>query len=96
MASNSEPPQYKNVKCIINSFNDFLSYLSIDGKDKVNVFMLNGQLSYNMKFIIVENINNLNSILYEEWFSKQVSLSNSIWIGNGVSEQYHLKINKIS
>ena len=96
IVNNSETPQYKNVKCIINSFSEFLKYLSIDGKDKVNVFMLNGQLSYNMKFIIIENVNNLSSISYEEWFTKQVSLSNSIWIGNGVSEQYILKINKIS
>ena len=87
---------YKNIKCIINSFSEFYKYLSADGKDKVNVFMLNGKVEYNINFIIIEDINNLNSFVYEEWFSKHVSLNNGIWIGNGISEQYHLKLNKIS
>ena len=88
--------KYKNIKCIINSFSEFYKYLSADGKDKVNVFMLNGKVEYNINFIIIEDINNLNSFVYEEWFSKHVSLNNGIWIGNGISEQYHLKLNKIS
>ena len=62
----------------------------------MNVFMLNGKLEYKVNFIISENSNNISSILYEEWFTKQVSLSKCIWIGNGVSEQYHLKVNKIT
>ena len=92
----TEIPEYKNIKCIINSFNDFISYLSDDGRDKVKVFMVNGQLAYNMNFIIVEEVGNISSISYEEWFTKQVSLSNAIWIGNGISDQYQLKINKIT
>ena len=96
IGNNIEIKKYKNIKCIINSFNEFLKYLSEDSKDKVNVFMLNGKLSYNINFILVEDINNLSSISYEEWFSKQVSLSDGIWIGNGISEQYQLKINKIT
>ena len=59
------------------------------------VIDLQNDITKNYKEII-ENVNNLSSISYEEWFTKQVSLSNSIWIGNGVSEQYILKINKIS
>ena len=94
--NNTEIKEYKNIKCIINSFNDFFKYLSEDGKDKVRVFMLNGKLSYNINFVLVEDSDDLSSIIYEEWFSKQVSLSNAIWIGNGISEQYQLKINKIT
>ena len=58
--------------------------------------MVNGQLAYNMNFIIVEEVSSISSISYEEWFTKQVSLSNAIWIGNGISDQYQLKINKIT
>ena len=91
-----EIPVYKNIKCIINSFNDFTSYLSDDGVDKVKMFMINGQSTYNINFIIVQDCNEIGSIAYEQWFTKHVSLNNGIWIGNGVADQYQLKINKIT
>lgn len=89
-----EIPVYKKKKCIINSFNSFMSYLSDDAIEKVKIFMLNGQSTYNINFILSEDVSDIGSIAYEPWFTKHTSLSNGIWIGNGITDQYQLKLSK--
>jgi DNA segregation ATPase FtsK/SpoIIIE, S-DNA-T family len=69
--------------------------LSEDGKDKLKVFLerVNG---LNVTIIFSDAVDKLSSYTYEPWFQKQVSLSEGVWAGNGIAEQYTLKINKIT
>ncbi|MGL5152194.1 MAG: type VII secretion protein EssC, partial [Clostridium sp.] len=91
-----EPPKYEKIKVIIYSFSEYMSKLTEDGRDKVKVFMTNGQAKYNINFIIVEDTSAISEITYEEWFKKHCTLKDGVWLGNGISEQYTLKVNKLS
>lgn len=51
-----------------------------------------GEVAYKVSIIISESITNLSSFTYENWYKSKVSLSDGIWIGNGISEQYQLKL----
>lgn len=95
MEQGKEPPTYKRITCIIDSFSDMFGRLSEDGKDKMKVFLERGD-SLNVHFIITDRVNKLTSLTYENWFKQQVSLTEAIWLGNGIAEQYLLKITKVS
>ncbi|MFP7299906.1 type VII secretion protein EssC [Neobacillus niacini] len=90
-----EAPVFENITCIIHSFTELNAQLSEDGKDKLKVFLerVNG---LNVSIIFSDPIDKLSSYTYEPWFQKQIALSEGIWVGNGIAEQYTLKINKIT
>jgi S-DNA-T family DNA segregation ATPase FtsK/SpoIIIE len=87
-----EIPSYRKIKCIISSFSSFMKCLSEDGKDKVKVFLENGQDTYNINFIIVDTPKIISEFTYEPWYKKHVSLNDGIWIGNGITNQYQFKV----
>ena len=48
--------------------------------------------STNVRFIIVDTIDNIKSLNYELWFKNNASLSEGIWLGNGLANQFTLKV----
>jgi S-DNA-T family DNA segregation ATPase FtsK/SpoIIIE len=95
IAEGKPAPVFENITCLIHSFTELNAQLSKDGNDKLKVFLerVNG---LNVTIIFSEPIDKLSSYTFEPWFQKQVSLSDGVWVGNGISEQYTLKINKIT
>ena len=95
LAEGNPAPVFENITCIIHSFTELNAQLSDDGKDKLKVFLerVNG---LNVTIIFSDAVDKLSSYTYEPWFQKQVSLSEAVWIGNGIADQYTLKINKIT
>ena len=49
---------------------------------------------YNITIIIAEQTKNISSVSYEKWYKTNVSPSDGIWVGNGITEQYYMKANK--
>lgn len=47
-----------------------------------------------IRIVIAESSKNISSYNFEKWYKNNVSLSDAIWIGNGISDQYYLKISK--
>ncbi|MEH7181030.1 type VII secretion protein EssC [Neobacillus vireti] len=95
IAEGKPEPVFENITCIIHSFTELNAQLSDDGKDKLKVFLerVNG---LNVTIIISDAVDKLSSYTYEPWFQKQVSLSEALWVGNGIADQYTLKISKIT
>ncbi|ADU31801.1 type VII secretion protein EssC [Evansella cellulosilytica] len=90
-----ESPHFEQMTCVIDTFTDLSTVLSEDANDKLKVFLDKGD-SLNVNIIISDSADKLNSIAFESWFQKQVSLGDAIWIGNGIAEQFLLKISKVS
>jgi DNA segregation ATPase FtsK/SpoIIIE, S-DNA-T family len=95
IAEGLEPPVFENITCIIDSFTNMNSQLSSDGKDKLKVFLerIDG---LNVTIILSDAVDKLSAYTYEPWFQKQVSLNDGVWVGNGITDQYVLKISKIT
>lgn len=91
-----ELPAFERVICIINSFSGLTSRLTQDSNDKLRVFLEKGDMICNMNFIIYDSVSNISTVSYESWFKSKVSLTDAIWIGNGLSDQYLLKLSKIT
>ncbi|MGN7296541.1 type VII secretion protein EssC [Ferdinandcohnia sp. SAFN-114] len=95
IAEGTTPPVFEPLYCIVHSFNDMLLMLSEDGQDKLKVFLerIDG---LNVFMIISDRADALNSVAFEPWFKKQVSLSDGIWVGNGITDQFLLKVSKVT
>lgn len=87
---------FKKVTCIITSIVSLMNKLSEDAKDKLKTFLDKGETFYNINFIICESVNNISVINFDSWFKNKVSLSDGIWIGNGIANQYQFKILKVT
>ncbi len=81
---------------VITGFKRLYDALSDDGKDKLNLLLENAEAAYKLHFILFENGTSFQEFTYAAWFKKHVKGSNGIWIGDGVSDQYILKLNKIT
>jgi S-DNA-T family DNA segregation ATPase FtsK/SpoIIIE len=91
-----KPPVFDKITYIINSLSGLNTRLSADSKNKLSVLLEKGDKAYNVNIVISDSVSNISSVAYESWFKTQVSLSDGIWIGNGISDQYQLKISKMA
>ena len=47
-----------------------------------------------INYIIVDSIDNIKKYELETWFKNTINTSNGIWIGNGINDQFTLKVNQ--
>jgi len=78
--------------CIITAANALLTDMETLAKARLTTILEQSQSLGTMKYIIVENIDNVKSLNYEQWYKRGVDLSEGIWIGNGISNQFTLKV----
>lgn len=74
----------------------FVEQLTDDGKDKLFTLLAKAEGFYKLHFIIAETVSSLSGISYEEWYKRHINGSEGIWIGDGIADQYTLKLNKIT
>lgn len=65
------------------------------GEDKLREMLNQAEDLESCKFIIVENASKLKNHEYDEWYKMYVQGDTGIWIGNGVNDQYLIRINTI-
>ena len=51
---------------------------------------------YKLHFVIVESVSQLNSFNHDAWFKRQIPGTDGLWIGDGVTDQYMLKVSKVT
>ena len=89
-------PAFAKSICIISSISELMSQLTEDGRDKLKVLLEKGEASYNYTFIIGENTSGLSSVTIETWYKKHVTSGDGIWVGSGLTDQYQMKITKLT
>ncbi|WP_223592676.1 type VII secretion protein EssC [Neobacillus bataviensis] len=95
LAEGKEAPVFDTITCLIHGFSDLQSSLSDDRFDKLKVFLERGE-GLNVSIILSDAADRMSSYTYESWFQKQASLSEAIWVGSGISDQFVLKVNKMT
>jgi len=88
------PEEFNPILVVINSMAALQSVLSDEVNEKLSLILEKGTADYKVNVIIGEQVKNLSSYAYEKWFKANVSSSDGIWIGSGITEQYNLKANK--
>ena len=86
----------KTSICFMINITNLLSKLSEEDKKKLLTIMEESTKRGNIKFIIIDTVERLKNIIYEPWYKSNVDLAEGIWLGNGLSEQFTLRVNNNS
>ena len=86
----------KPVICIVVGLDSLLMKVSADVKLKFNTLVEADSLTQTIKFIFIDTIDIFKKLEYDSWYKAIVKNNQGIWIGNGISEQYTLKVSKIT
>jgi len=84
----------KHSVCVIIGMDKFLSALAELGADFTGILQKAEELG-NYNFIIVDSGNKLKNHEYDDWYKEFVTDDTGIWVGNGIADQYLLKLNKM-
>ena len=77
---------------MVIGLSQLLNKAGSENKDKFTSLIQSAAGINNMKFILVDTIDNVKTITYESWFKPNIDLSEGVWIGNGISNQFTLKV----
>ncbi|MBQ4260132.1 MAG: type VII secretion protein EssC [Lachnospiraceae bacterium] len=74
----------------------FIGSLSADGKEKLYTLIEKAEAIYKIHFVWADAINEFNSHNYETWYKRQLSGTDGMWLSDGITDQYVLKLNKVT
>ena len=81
---------------VLVGYKRFFSQLTPDGQEKMSLVLLKAESIYKLHFIVVDTLSDFSSYNYEEWFKRQITGAEGVWVGDGIADQYMLKVNKVT
>ncbi len=78
--------------CIINGIADLLEKVSLEEKNEFINMIKEAKSLNTFKFIAIDNIDNIKTTSYEPWYKTSFDLSEGLWIGSGISNQFTLRV----
>ncbi len=87
---------FEHKVVVFAGYKRFLSLLSADGQEKIGLVLLKAETIYKLHFIVIDSVSDFGSYNYEAWCKKQITGAEGIWVGDGVADQYTLKVNKLT
>lgn len=82
----------ENTICIITGLNNLLNKMEIVEKTEFTKILDSVKNSAQVRFIIVDTIDGIKTLNYEPWYKNNSNLSEGIWLGNGIANQFTLKV----
>lgn len=73
-----------------------LSRLSADGKEKLSLLLEKAESIYKLRFVIVDSASQCGHYNLEPWYRRQISGTDGLWLGDGIADQYQIKVNKVT
>ena len=87
---------YEEQIIVIVGIKKFIDMLSSDGKDKFLTLIDKAEAFYKIHFVALETAAQFNTLCFEARIKNKLAQNEGVWIGDGVVDQYLLKINKIT
>ena len=81
---------------VITGLKRLFDLLSEDGADKLFTLIDNAQPVYGIHFVITETPAQLNALCMDSRLRHQMPSGDGIWIGEGVADQYSIKLSKVT
>ena len=82
----------KTTVCFMININSMLGKLSAIEKGKLTKLLEEAKNRGNIKIFIIDTIDVIKSINFEPWYKSSVDLAEGIWLGNGIANQFTLKV----
>lgn len=94
--NNEALSKVKPLICIIVGIESLLLKLSDEVKKTFESLVKMGSSTQTIKFVLIDSVDVFKKIEYDTWY-KEVSKNNQgIWLGNGIADQFTIKINKFT
>ena len=77
---------------MITGISTLFTKVSEQDKQQLTAMLTKSRAIETMRFFLIDNIDTLKGLNYEPWFKGNIDLSEGIWIGNGISNQFTLKV----
>jgi len=85
----------KNNIILIFGIENFINKVNLTERIDLKLFFENAKRNDKFQFIIVDNDTTLKKFAYEDWYRNNVIANQGIWLGNGITEQYVIKLSKM-
>lgn len=82
--------------CIILGIDLFFSKISAENKKEFEKMITTAKETGKYSFILVDTVDKFKKMEYDQWYRNVISNNQGIWLGNGVADQYTIKISKMS
>ncbi len=87
-----EQNEEKNLFVMVIGINALLGKLDPTEKSTFTDLIISAKKDNNIRIIIVDTIEAIKTINFEPWFKGNTDLSEGIWLGNGIGNQFTLKV----
>lgn len=82
----------KHMHCIIIGIDAFKNKISMENKNKFNEIFEPAKDLGIIDYIIIDSIDKIKKYEFESWYKTCVNASEGIWIGQGINDQFTLKV----
>lgn len=89
-----DPATFESRVYFFQSMQKVLDNLSVDGRDKLRVLIDKAEPAYGVAFVFAQDGMTGKAMAHEPWVKRAVH--NGIWIGDGIADQYLLKLTRIT
>lgn len=93
--SKSSINNYKDKLVIIIGLEKFKNRLSDDNQKELDQFFEKSQEMQKQTYIFVDNVDKFKKLEYDNWYRSIVNANQGIWLGNGIADQFTLKLVKV-
>ena len=88
---NKNDPE-KITVCFIYNVNALLNKIPAEEKPKFTDVINNCKAQGNIRIILIDTIESIKTLAFETWYKQNVDLAEGIWLGNGIADQFTLKV----
>ena len=81
-----------NTICIVTGLKQLLTKMQPEDKEIFNKLLNEAIKLSSIKFIFIDTIDNIKQLIFEPSIKQNLDLSQGIWLGNGISNQFTLKV----
>ena len=86
--------QVKQTFFVIIGLEKFLSRLSEDNKKALAELFTKSKETAKFNYVVIDNVDRIKKVEYEEWYRSSAVNNCGIWLGNGITDQFVIKLTK--
>lgn len=87
-----QSPTYAPIILVLNNYCELCDRLTEDRKDKLSLVLEKGTVAAGMFVIIAQTAQRASAITTQSWFSAQASVTDGLWLGEGLADQFILQV----
>lgn len=87
---------YDEKTYVIVGMKKMFDQLSADGREKLYTLIEKAESIYKIHFVLIDELTQYNNYNYEAWYKRHITGAEGLWIGDGVADQYLLKVSKVT